>query len=297
MPIDQRPKSVLVAGASGRLGVVVDALLGRGHSVRATTRTPDSPAAEWLRGIGAEVVFGDFDNPETIEIAARGVDALFATGTAHKSGPDGELRHGRNLADAAASAGVPHLIYSSGDGAAADSLVPLFRVKFEVEEHIRSLPIKGTILAPAYFMENLFNPWNLPALRAGALPSPIPVDVPLQQLAIADLARFVALAVEQPDQFSARRIPLASDELTATQAASAVSPVVGRELRAEQTPADRLAPGLRVLFRWLEQDGHHIDIAALRTKYPDIRWHDYATWAESVQPRFRELCPREHARA
>lgn len=297
MPIDARSKSVLVAGASGRLGVVVDVLLARGHSVRAMTRTVESPAAERLRRIGAEIVLGDFDNPETIEIAASGVDAVFATGTAHRSGPAGELRHGRNLADAAAAAGVPHLVYSSGDGAAPESAVPLFRVKFAVEEHIRSLPINGTILAPAYFMENLFNQWNLPALRAGVLPSPISVDVPLQQLAIADLARFVALAVERPDQFGARRIPLASDELTATEAATAVSRVVGRELRAEPTPADHISPGLRVLFDWLEQHGHHIDIAALRTHYQDVGWHDYSRWAESVEPRFRELCPQEHAHA
>jgi uncharacterized protein YbjT (DUF2867 family) len=286
-----------VTAATGRLGVVVDTLLARGHSVRAMTRNPDSSAAARLRRIGAEIVPGDFDDPESIEIAASGVDAVFATGTAHKAGPEGELGHGRNLAHAAAAAGVTHLVYSSGDGAAADSPVPLFRVKFAVEEHIRSLPIQATIVAPAYFMENLFNPWNLPALRRGVLPSPIPVDVGLQQLAIADLARFVALAIERPDEFAGRRIPLASDELTASEAASAVSRGVGRELRAEHLPADQLGPGLRVLFGWLEQHGHHIDISALRSEYPDVGWHDYSSWAESVKPRFRGLCPREHAHA
>jgi uncharacterized protein YbjT (DUF2867 family) len=69
---------------------------------------------------------------------------------------------------------VPHLVYSSGDGAA------LFRIKYEVEQRIRSLPIAHTILASVYFLENLFNPWNLPALRAGTFPSPTPIKSQLQ---------------------------------------------------------------------------------------------------------------------
>jgi hypothetical protein len=37
-------------------------------------------------------------------------------------------------------------------------------------------------------MENLFNPWNIPSLRSGRFPSPIPIDAPLQQVAIIDVA-------------------------------------------------------------------------------------------------------------
>lgn len=260
------------------------------------TRDPGSQAADRLRRIGAEVVVGDFDSAQTIELAAAGMDAVFATGTAHKAGPDGELRHGRNLADAAAGGCVAHLVYSSGDGAAADSPLPLFRAKFAVEEHIRSLGVPHTILAPVYFMENLFNRWNLPALRVGVLPTPIPVDVPLQQLAVADVAHFAALVIEHPDEFADRRIPLASDELTATQASSAVSRAIGRELHAEQTPPEQVGPGLSALFRWLERNGHHVDFTALRAHYPEVGWHDYSTWVASTRAHFHELCPREHAR-
>jgi uncharacterized protein YbjT (DUF2867 family) len=163
-------KRVLVAGATGRLGVIVHVLLERGHSIRATARDPTSRAAARLRAAGIEVVYGDFDDPDSLAAAATGADAMFATGTAHRAGPEGELRRGRNLADSAAAAGVPHLVYGSGEGAAPDSPVPLFRVKDQVEQYIRSLPIAATILAPVYFMENLFNPWKVAALQAGVLP-------------------------------------------------------------------------------------------------------------------------------
>jgi uncharacterized protein YbjT (DUF2867 family) len=251
-----------VAGATGRFGGLVDVLLARGHDVRAITRQPDGLTAVRLRSEGARIVYGDFDDRASIETAARGVDVVFATGTAHRAGADGELRHGRNVADAAVAAGVAHLVYSSGDGASETSPVPLFRVKHEVEEHIRSLGIPHTILAPVYFMENLFNPWNLPALHAGTFPSPIPIEQPLQQLAIDDLVAFAGLVIERPEQFAGHRIELASDKLTAVEAAASLSLVLNRPLQAKPIPKDQLPPGVRAMFTWLEAVGHDVDTSA-----------------------------------
>jgi uncharacterized protein YbjT (DUF2867 family) len=274
---------------------VTDVLLDHGHIVRAMTRHPDSPAATRLRAAGAEVVYGDLDHPGSIARAAIGVDAMFATGTAHKAGPHGELRHGQNIARAAAVASVPHLVYSSGDGAAPDSPLPLFRVKHEVEQHVRSLPIAHTILAPVYFMENLFNPWNLPGLRAGVFPSPISIDRPLQQVAIRDVAQLATLAIERPEQFAGLRITIASDALSAEQASQMLARVTGREVDAKRIDPETLPPGLRALFDWLKHTGHHVDLADLHGRNPDIGWHDYGGWLRSQRARLRELCPREHS--
>lgn len=290
-------KRVLVAGATGRLGAIVDVLLDRGHSVRAMTRNPSSPAAAGLRAAGADVVYGDFDDPDSIARAAAGTEAMFATGTAHRAGPDGELRHGRNFARAAAAAGVPHLVYSSGDGAAEDSPLPLFRVKHEVEQYIRSLSLAYTVLAPVYFMENLFNPWNLPMLQSGRFPSPIPVELPMQQVAIADLIKLAAMAIDRPDEFAGQRIVVASDELSAEHAAHSLSRFLRRDFTADQLPSEELAPGLRALFAWLEHDRQTVDLAALHDRYPQVGWHDYEAWVRSQHARLRELCPREHAGA
>jgi uncharacterized protein YbjT (DUF2867 family) len=294
MPTDRMLKRVLVAGATGRLGAVVDVLLARGHAVRAMTRDPRSPAAERLRDAGAEVVVADFEDPVSLAAAARGVDAAFATGTVHRAGPEGELRHGRNLADALAAAGVRHLVYCSGDGAASDSPIPLFRVKHEVEQHIRALPLASTILAPVYFMENLFNPWNLASLREGTFPSPIPVDVALQQVAIADVASLAALAIERPETFAGQRIKVASDQVSAVQAADTLSRVTSRTFDPEQIAAGELGPGLRMLFAWLAHSVHDVDIRALHGRYPEVGWHSYEAWLGTQRARLSALCPGEH---
>jgi uncharacterized protein YbjT (DUF2867 family) len=286
---------VLVAGATGRLGTVVDALVARGHVVRAMTRDLDAPAAKRLRGVGAELVYGDFEDLRSIAAAAADVDALFATGTAHRAGPEGEERHGRNVADAAVAAGVAHIVYASGDGAAENSPLPLFRSKFRVEQHIRSLPIKYTILAPVYLMENLFNPWNLAALSGGAFPSPIPVDVPMQQVALVDLVALAALVVDRPAEFVGRRVKIASDQLSGAQGSRVVSSVIARELSAEQIPEDALPAALRALFAWLASVGHDVDIATLHRAYPEVGWHSYPDWARSERARLLALSTGEPA--
>jgi uncharacterized protein YbjT (DUF2867 family) len=259
------------------------------------TRDLGSSAAQRLRRAGAEIVLGDFDDAESLVGAAAGMDAVFATGTAHRAGPDGELRHGRNLAGAVAAAGVRHVVYVSGDGAARDSPLPLFRVKHQVEEQIRSLAAAHTILAPVYLMENLFNPWNLAALQAGVFPSPVDVDVRLQQVAIADLVGLATLAIERPEAFADQRIRVASDELAAREAADALARVTGRQFTARQTSADELAPGLRALFAWLERTGHDVDVPVLRRRYPHVGWHAYEAWLRSQRPRLAALCPQQHA--
>lgn len=282
---------VLVVGAGGRFAPIAELLIERGHEVRATSRDLDSPPAQRLAAAGVEITAADYEQAGSLAAAALGVDAVFASGTAHHAGPEGEARHGRNLTEAIAAADVPHVVFVSGDGAAPDSPLPLFRAKWEVEEAIRDSGVPHTILAPTYLMENLFNPWNIPALQAGLLPSPIAVDRPLQQTAIADLLSLGVLAIERPDRFAGRRISLASDALSADQSAETVSALLPRTFEARRTLADELPPGVRFLFGWLESTGHHVDLNALRDELPEIGWHDYGAWAKEQLERFRELCP------
>ena len=99
------------------------------------------------------------------------------------------------------------------------------------------------------------------------------------------------------EQFVGERITIASDELTAVDAARSLTRVVGRDFDAEQVSPDHLPPGVSALFGWLERVGHDVDMDALHQRAPDVGWHTYETWADSQRPRFQELCPREHGGA
>jgi uncharacterized protein YbjT (DUF2867 family) len=272
-------KTITLAGANGRLRPLAPLLLRRGHRVRVVTRDTESVLAEQLRARGAEIRRGDFDEPATIVSAARGADALFAAGTAHRAGPDGELRHGIAAADAAKASAVAQFVYLSGSAAGLDTGVPVFDAKGAVEAHIRSLGLPHTIVAPVYLMENLFNAWNLPALSAGILPSPVDVGRPLQQVAIDDVATFAALVLEHPDEFAGERVQVAFDELTANEAARVLSRLAGRPFAAQRASLEALPVGLARLFGWLERVGDHVDIAALHARYPQVRWLSFERWA------------------
>ena len=272
-------RTVLVAGATGRLGAVAGVLTDRGHEVRALSRAPDAAPARALRARGIAVVHGDFDDPATIQAAARGVDAAFFAGTAHRAGPEGEARHGRKVAGALGAAGVPHVVFASGEGADRSTGLPVLESKLAVERQIAALGLPATVLAPVYFMENVFNPWNVPILARGRLPVALPPDEPLQQVAIADVVRFAVLALERPAEFIGRRVALASDELTGHEAAEALSRVLRREVPVEALDPETLSPGLRALFGWLEREGHDVDVEDLRARYPEVGWHRYDDWA------------------
>lgn len=275
--------TVLVCGATGRLSQLTTALLEHGHQVRAATRTPDSEQAGALAALGARVVRADFDDVGSLTVAARGADVVFAAGTAHAAGPQGDIRHGRNVVDATRAAGAGHLVYLSVAGAGSRTGVPAFDSKGQVEEYIRRAGVPATVIAPVYFMENLWNPWNRPALAAGRLPGPVPVTRRVQQICLADVIAVTTMVVEQRDQFLGTRLEIAADEPTAEECARVVSRLLGSTVE----PVGPYPHSPNPLFHWLDQVGDHVDIAKLRSRYPRIGWHDYASWAATQD--WREL--------
>jgi uncharacterized protein YbjT (DUF2867 family) len=285
-----RPDTILVTGATGRLGLIAQLLVRRGQRIRAMTRDPRSQIAIGLAAAGAEIVPGDFDDRASLEAAASGAEIAIAAGTAHRAGPDGEARHGINFAEAAAAAGVSHLIYISGAGADRPTGVPVFESKRAVEERIRTLGVPHTIIAPVYFMENAFNPWNRAHLQAARFPLPLPADRELKQVAIADIASFVAHAVAHVHELENQRIEIASDVLTGTRAAEILTGATGRRFEFESLPIDGVNPGMARLFEWLDRFGEPADVAGLRAAYPAVGWHTFEEWAtaqdwERLEPR------------
>jgi uncharacterized protein YbjT (DUF2867 family) len=224
------------------------------------------------------VVAGDLDDPATIAAAMAGVDAVFLGGTLHAAGPEGDLRHSVNVAEAARRAGA-HLVLATVADADARARVPILSAKGAVEDRVRSIGVGQTIVAPAYLMENAFNPWHAPRLRERRYPLALDADRPLQQTALGDVIAFAVEAIERREQLDGARIEIASDELSGEQAAAALSRVAGSRFEFERLSPERLPPHLRALFEWLAGTGHSIDIDSLQSSHPEIAWHDFERWA------------------
>src|SRR5713226_4292009 len=110
-------KTVLVAGATGRQGgAVIRHLLLRGWKMRALTRNPGGAAARDLASQDVEVTEGNLEDPASLARALRDVYGVYSVQDFWAVGAKGEVRQGKNLADAARKAGVHHFVYGSVGG-------------------------------------------------------------------------------------------------------------------------------------------------------------------------------------
>lgn len=142
---------ILITGATGMTGKeVVEELRGLGaQGVRALVRDP--ARAGFIREAGFEAVAGDFERPETLEAALEGVErALLLTPPT----PD-TVRHHLEFLQAAAAAGVRHVVKLSAFGADADAPEGFGKWHGQSENLLKTSGLKWTMLRPNFFMQNL----------------------------------------------------------------------------------------------------------------------------------------------
>jgi uncharacterized protein YbjT (DUF2867 family) len=261
-------KRVLVGGATGRQGTaVVDELLRRGYAVRALTRNPSSERAAQLADRGIEVVQGDYADPASLASALEGIDRFFYySGFSMK-----EVDEGANVITAAKSAGVRHLVYSSG--AAAEPGVGMAgAAKMQVEEAIVASGVPYTVLRPVAFMEN-FDGQQKRFATMGLVDSRAP-DRELTFIAIRDIGFLVGEAFDHPDEWLGKAINIGSDSMTVTECAATFTEVMGRDVPYNRMPVEEyletMPKPIRPLFRWYEEHGYKADVAGLRSRYPNL---------------------------
>ena len=287
-------KLVLVTGATGQQGgSVAHALLALGHSVRGMTRNTSSEKAQALAAAGAEMVEGDFSRADSLAAALDGVHAVFAMSTPFEAGEDAEVAQGKAIVDAAVAAGVDHFVYTSVASADRETGIPHFDSKWEVEKHLAATDLDWSVIAPVYFMDNLFFPDNVGAIGQGAYPIAMPSAVKLQQVSVRDIGRFGAFMIDRKDEFLGRRVDIAADDLNATETAEILSRVLGRPIQHVEVPIDQIrawSEDLAIMYEWFVSHGYTADIASLRSTYPSIEWESFE---EFVTARANALQPAE----
>jgi len=276
--------TVLVTGATGKQGgAVARLLLDHGHAIRALTRKPESPAARALADRGAEVVKGDLTDRATMDSAARGVDAVFSVSTPYGGGPASETKQGVTVADAAKTANA-FLVYTSVANADKRTEIPHFDSKFEVEKHIRAIQAESTIIAPVYFMENLF--YGREQLKKGVYAAPVPPTRKLAQIAVEDIAAVAVSVLEDRPRHVGKRYDIAADELTGEDCARILSTVAARPFQYYQVPLDVIRNSMgddsARMYAWFEATGYSFDRALLASSFPDVRWTSFETWAKRL---------------
>jgi uncharacterized protein YbjT (DUF2867 family) len=276
----------VIAAATGRQGrAVTEALLQHGWPVRALVRNPDSSTATELAAAGAEIAVCDFEDVDTVATALNGARGLFLYHPIFISlevtpglGPNSELTHGRAVIDAALSAGIEHLVYSSALGVDRDP-GPLFAPKQQLEQELLASDIPSTMIRPVGFMENYAGP-DRGLQPDGTIVTAAPPHVIEQLVAVRDIGAFAQLAFDEPGRYAGTAFELAGDELTTPQIAAAISAALDQPVRYKQIAIDeirRVDPDhANALQRLYSQPPTPVDISTLREQHPGLL--DFHAW-------------------
>jgi uncharacterized protein YbjT (DUF2867 family) len=239
-------------------------------------RRTDSAATRALTELGADLVAADLDDPEGLRAAFTGVDGVFAMTT---PGPDHrtdlEVTHGHAIADAAAAAGVPHVVYSSVGGAERHTGIPHFDSKRDVEEYLVARGLSTTFVRPVFFIDN-FAQFTTPTMEDGTLTVrlPLPPGIPLQMITVEDIGAVAAAAALDPNRVPGGSIEIAGDELTGEQIAEAYQHRYDVPARYEPLPIDMLGDDAdqRAMFEWFAHlPAFQADLAATRALAPQTK--------------------------
>lgn len=284
-------KTILVFGATGAQGgSAARNLLSRGRfDVRALTRKADSPAAQQLRALGAEVVQGDLDDPASLRAALEGCYGAFGVTNFWEHFAK-EAEQGRNLVNAVAESGVQHFIFSTlppiskETNGALNS--PHFDLKAEHEELARGLGIPATFVHVPFYYENFLYFFPPRPSGNGTYSFGFPQgDTPLAAISVEDVGAIVAPMFEQPETYIGKVVKIAGDEMPAAQYAESMSRNTGADIRYTYIPRETFAafgfPGAEDLADMFEYYRLHIpsrakDIEPSRALAPNLQSFD--TW-------------------
>ena len=276
---------VLVTGGTGSQGgaTVTHLLAAKKVRVRVLTRNLESPKAKSLAARGVELVKGDFDDVASLRTALAGVSAAYSVQQwTEKGGTAAEELHGKRFADVVKASGSPHLVYSSAEGVERNSGLGHYESKWAIEQHIRNLGLPATILRPVGFMDAVGAAAIPRGMFLGIFRANFGSSLPIQFVATYDIGWFAARALEDPERYAGRAIPLAGDQLSIDDIVQTFKAVTGRKPWVAPIPtflAKRAMPKEFLdMFTWIREKGFKADIAQVRQEYPQLL--TFAGWVK-----------------
>jgi len=254
--------TILVVGATGMQGGgVARHLLERGAiRIRCMTRRPDSKPAKLLGQRGADVVQADLDDPASLRRAMHGCHGVFGV-TNFWEAYFREYDQGLDLIDAAAEAGVRHLVLSTLpssrkiSGGAID--LPHFETKARMEEHAQLRNVPFTFVHVAFYFENFLNYFPPQRQPDGSYSFGFPLgDACLGAVGVEDVGGVVARIFESRAEFVNKIVEIIGDEMPAQEYAQIMSRALKRKITYSHVPRETYAamgfPGARELADMFE---------------------------------------------
>ncbi|HSL36333.1 MAG TPA: SDR family oxidoreductase, partial [Arthrobacter sp.] len=230
--------SLAVTGSTGHLGGLVARQLADAGSPQRLLVRDLGRAPELEDAVPAVVTYAD---PVLVRAALEGVKTLFMVSAAEA---EDRLQQHCTFVDAAAAAGVQHIVYTSFFGAAADSTFTLGRDHFATEERIKASGMDYTFLRDNFYLDFL----PLLAGEDGVIRGPAGEGV-MAAVARADIARSAVTVLRDPALHIGRTYDLSGPEdLSLARAAELLTAGTGRTITfhnetVEEAYASRASSG------------------------------------------------------
>ena len=254
-----RSKTIAIVGATGAQGGgLARAILAdrQGEfSVRAITRNRGSESAQKLRDLGADLVQADLDDAASVREAFDcAYGAFCVTNFWEHFSPEREQTQASHMAEAAARAGLEHVIWSTLEDVRryvplSDPSIPTLRGKYKVPhfdgkgaiDHVfTDLGVPTTFMLASFYWENLIY-FGMGPRRAGngglVLTFPMATKK-LAGIAAEDIGKAAYGIFRRGPETAGQRIGLAGDHLDGEAMARELSRAMAREVRYEPMSFD-----------------------------------------------------------
>jgi uncharacterized protein YbjT (DUF2867 family) len=222
---------ILVTGATGHVGSELVRLLAeQGAPARALVHSPDKAAP--IQHLGLETALGDYEQPDTLDVAMKGCDQLFLLSPPSPRQPQQE----QHIIDAARRAGVEYVVKQSVPWAGPDAPLVFCRWHGQVEQHLAQSGLAYTLLRPSSFMQNFLMSAQQVADQ-GVLYGMFGEG----RVAFIDARDIAAVAAElltNPGHQGASYTLTGPEALSAAEVAERLSAATGRQVRYVDVGAD-----------------------------------------------------------
>jgi uncharacterized protein YbjT (DUF2867 family) len=228
---------ILVSGASGNIGQPLVAELkarGADFAVMRSKAVADSQ--------GIETRVADFSDVAALTAAFHGIDTLFLLFPLVEN----KLELAKNAAVAAKTAGVKHIVRSSGAGADASSNFALPKLQGQIDDVLTATGIPTTFLRPAGFMQNYVT-YQTQAIKAGTIYM-ADGGKPQSLIDARDIAAVAATILVNPASHAGRVYTLTGAEsFSGVDAAGMISKTVGKTITHVSVPT---AAAVKTMQEW-----------------------------------------------
>lgn len=230
---------IVVTGATGALnGATVDHLLEHVPAGDVVVAVRDAAKARRFaeRGVGVRTG-GDYADPNLARVF-DGADQLLLV-SSNDPGADAVSLH-RAAVDAAKAAGVGRILYTSHQGAAADSPFVPARVHAATEDLLAQSGMAWTSLRNGFYAHSLdwlLGPWRETGVVA------VPADGPVSWTAREDAAEAAALVLASDGAYEGPTTVTAGTAPTFGEVAAIASEVTGRDIGFEVVDPERWLAG------------------------------------------------------